>query len=170
MFWEVNYEGGSFAWLAGSLDFAPMGIDNGFGDGESQSIAAVGLGPRLITAVKALENLGEVNGRNAWAGIVYLQADEAVFGSNFSLNLAMLGVILEGVGQQVGDDLGKTGEYVFRTIKPVPYPGRTPHIHYKIRVARQGRRRPPMSVEVEIKLQFAAVRCILSVHCDLGCG
>lgn len=28
---------------------------------------------------------------------------------------------------------GSTGEYVFRTIKPVPYPGRTPHIHYKIR-------------------------------------
>jgi protocatechuate 3,4-dioxygenase beta subunit len=28
---------------------------------------------------------------------------------------------------------GSTGEYVFRTIKPVPYPGRTPHIHYKIK-------------------------------------
>jgi len=27
---------------------------------------------------------------------------------------------------------GSTGEYGFRTIKPVPYPGRTPHIHYKI--------------------------------------
>lgn len=27
---------------------------------------------------------------------------------------------------------GSAGEYYFRTIKPVPYPGRTPHIHYKI--------------------------------------
>jgi protocatechuate 3,4-dioxygenase, beta subunit len=27
---------------------------------------------------------------------------------------------------------GTTGEYLFRTIKPVPYPGRTPHIHYKV--------------------------------------
>ena len=27
---------------------------------------------------------------------------------------------------------GSTGEYYFRTIKPVPYPGRTPHIHFKI--------------------------------------
>jgi len=26
-----------------------------------------------------------------------------------------------------------TGEYYFRTIKPVPYPGRTPHIHVKIK-------------------------------------
>ncbi len=28
---------------------------------------------------------------------------------------------------------GSTGEYLFRTIKPVPYPGRTPHIHLKVR-------------------------------------
>lgn len=28
---------------------------------------------------------------------------------------------------------GSTGEYLFRTIKPVPYPGRTPHIHFKIK-------------------------------------
>jgi protocatechuate 3,4-dioxygenase, beta subunit len=29
-------------------------------------------------------------------------------------------------------DAGSSGEYYFRTIKPVPYPGRTPHIHFKI--------------------------------------
>jgi protocatechuate 3,4-dioxygenase beta subunit len=28
---------------------------------------------------------------------------------------------------------GSTGEYYFRTVKPVPYPGRTPHIHVKVR-------------------------------------
>jgi protocatechuate 3,4-dioxygenase beta subunit len=28
---------------------------------------------------------------------------------------------------------GTKGEYRFRTIKPVPYPGRTPHIHFKIK-------------------------------------
>ena len=28
---------------------------------------------------------------------------------------------------------GATGEYYFRTIKPVPYPGRTPHIHVKVK-------------------------------------
>ena len=27
---------------------------------------------------------------------------------------------------------GSSGEYYFRTIKPVPYPGRTPHIHFKV--------------------------------------
>jgi protocatechuate 3,4-dioxygenase beta subunit len=28
---------------------------------------------------------------------------------------------------------GSAGEYYFRTIKPVPYPGRTPHIHFQVR-------------------------------------
>lgn len=29
-------------------------------------------------------------------------------------------------------ETSETGEYRFRTIKPVPYPGRTPHIHVKL--------------------------------------
>jgi protocatechuate 3,4-dioxygenase beta subunit len=29
-------------------------------------------------------------------------------------------------------ETASTGEYRFRTIKPVPYPGRTPHIHVKV--------------------------------------
>lgn len=32
---------------------------------------------------------------------------------------------------------GSTGEYYFRTIKPVPYSSRTPHIHYKIQKGTQ---------------------------------
>ena len=34
---------------------------------------------------------------------------------------------------------GSSGEYYFRTIKPVPYPGRTPHIHFAVH--RQGEKR-----------------------------
>jgi len=30
-------------------------------------------------------------------------------------------------------ETGSTGEYRFRTVKPVKYPGRTPHIHVKVR-------------------------------------
>lgn len=33
---------------------------------------------------------------------------------------------------------GPDGRYAFRTIKPVPYPGRTPHIHFKVRDPRGG--------------------------------
>ncbi len=32
---------------------------------------------------------------------------------------------------------GRAGEYAFRTIKPVPYPGRTPHIHVAVKVPKQ---------------------------------
>jgi protocatechuate 3,4-dioxygenase beta subunit len=32
---------------------------------------------------------------------------------------------------------GRDGGYYFRTIKPVPYPGRTPHIHFKVKVKGQ---------------------------------
>ncbi len=32
---------------------------------------------------------------------------------------------------------GSTGEYLFRTIKPVPYPGRTPHIHFAVKAKGQ---------------------------------
>ena len=32
---------------------------------------------------------------------------------------------------------GSSGEYLFRTIKPVAYPGRTPHIHYAIKMKGQ---------------------------------
>lgn len=36
----------------------------------------------------------------------------------------------QGFGRFTTD---KNGAYYFRTIKPVPYPGRTPHIHYKVK-------------------------------------
>jgi len=32
---------------------------------------------------------------------------------------------------------GSTGEYYFRTVKPIPYPGRTAHIHYQVKVKGQ---------------------------------
>ena len=40
-------------------------------------------------------------------------------------------VNFQGFGRFV---TGSTGEYLFRTIKPVPYPGRTPHIHFAIKM------------------------------------
>jgi protocatechuate 3,4-dioxygenase beta subunit len=36
----------------------------------------------------------------------------------------------QGFGRFMTDS---TGKYYFRTVKPVPYPGRTPHIHFKIK-------------------------------------
>jgi protocatechuate 3,4-dioxygenase beta subunit len=38
----------------------------------------------------------------------------------------------QGYGQATTD---ATGGYGFRTIRPVPYPGRTPHIHFAVSAA-----------------------------------
>jgi protocatechuate 3,4-dioxygenase, beta subunit len=40
-----------------------------------------------------------------------------------------------------------TGEYLFRTIKPVPYPGRTPHIHFAVKT----KNRNPFTTQCYIK-------------------
>jgi protocatechuate 3,4-dioxygenase, beta subunit len=41
------------------------------------------------------------------------------------------------------------GGYQFRTIRPVPYPGRTPHIHFAVHVPGQGRLITQMYIEGE---------------------
>ena len=45
-------------------------------------------------------------------------------------NAAKRDANFQGFGRFV---TSSTGEYYFRTIKPVPYPGRTPHIHFLIK-------------------------------------
>jgi protocatechuate 3,4-dioxygenase beta subunit len=40
-----------------------------------------------------------------------------------------------------------TGEYYFRTIKPVPYPGRTPHVHFKVKM----RGRPEFTTQCYVR-------------------
>jgi protocatechuate 3,4-dioxygenase beta subunit len=47
-------------------------------------------------------------------------------------NAAKRDANFQGFGRFV---TGSDGQYLFRTIKPVPYPGRTPHIHYKVKHA-----------------------------------
>ncbi len=41
------------------------------------------------------------------------------------------------------------GRYQFRTIRPVPYPGRTPHVHFAVHVPGQGRLVTQMYIEGE---------------------
>jgi protocatechuate 3,4-dioxygenase, beta subunit len=43
----------------------------------------------------------------------------------------------------------RDGNYSFRTIRPVPYPGRTPHIHFAVHVPGQGRLVTQMYIEGE---------------------
>ncbi len=43
----------------------------------------------------------------------------------------------------------RDGHYRFRTIRPVPYPGRTPHIHFAVHVPGQGRLVTQMYIDGE---------------------
>lgn len=52
----------------------------------------------------------------------------------------------QGYGRMQVDE---QGYYRFRTIRPVPYPGRTPHIHFAVHVPGQGRLVTQMYIEGE---------------------
>jgi protocatechuate 3,4-dioxygenase beta subunit len=52
----------------------------------------------------------------------------------------------QGYGRTQVDE---QGSYRFRTIRPVPYPGRTPHIHFAVHVPGQGRLITQMYIEGE---------------------
>jgi protocatechuate 3,4-dioxygenase beta subunit len=46
-------------------------------------------------------------------------------------------------------EVDASGRYAFRTIRPVPYPGRTPHIHFKVHAPGVGRLTTQMYVAGE---------------------
>jgi len=69
--------------------------------------------------------------RNAVVEIWQCDANGAYLHSKTG-NLEKKDKNFQGFGRFV---TGSSGEYLFRTIKPVPYPGRTPHIHYKVKRA-----------------------------------
>jgi protocatechuate 3,4-dioxygenase, beta subunit len=46
-------------------------------------------------------------------------------------------------------EVAPEGQYAFRTIRPVPYPGRTPHIHFRVLVPGTGRLTTQMYVAGE---------------------
>jgi len=66
--------------------------------------------------------------RNATVEIWQVDAKAAYLHSR-SDNHANRDTNFQGFGRF---ETGSKGEYRFRTIKPVPYPGRTPHIHFAI--------------------------------------
>ncbi len=68
--------------------------------------------------------------RNATVEIWQVDAN-GVYIHSESNNAAKHDKNFQGFGRFV---TGSTGEYVFRTIKPVAYPGRTPHIHFAIKM------------------------------------
>jgi len=66
------------------------------------------------------------------AGVEIWQCDNnGAYLHSGTSNAGMKDRNFQGFGRFV---TGSSGEYLFRTIKPVPYPGRTPHIHFKVKL------------------------------------
>ena len=108
-------------------DHLPLDADNDLVIVGNHTTPAVGrithLGGRLLTPAgspirDAIVEIWQVDSRG-----VYLHSA--------SSSRAARDPDFQGFGRFV---TGSTGEYRFRTIKPVPYPGRTSHIHFAIKM------------------------------------
>mgnify|MGYP007037158779 CR=1 FL=1 len=85
--------------LAGDgRDFAGVFVDDPFGDGEAEAAAAGGFAAQVLTAVKAVEDAGELGGRDAHARVL----DDEALATGVDGHAAILGVF-------EGDKLGFMG-------------------------------------------------------------
>lgn len=108
-------------------DHLPLDTDNDLlvvNDGITPAVGEIThLSGRILDARgepvrNALVEIWQVDGRG-----IYLHSG-SFGGDKRDKNFQGFGRFLTGSG----------GEYYFRTVKPVPYPGRTPHIHYKVKL------------------------------------
>lgn len=103
----------------------PLDTDNDLIVVNSNLTPAVGEATHLTGRVL------DINGRPVRNALVEIwQVDnQGVYLHRGSANHAQRDGNFQGFGRCLTT---ARGEYYFRTIKPVPYPGRTPHIHFKI--------------------------------------
>ncbi len=106
-------------------DHLPLDTDNDLLIVNNQITPAVGEVTHLSGRI--LDTSGEPV-RNVLVEIWQVDANAAYIHSK-DRNRAKHDTNFQGFGRFL---TGSSGEYYFRTIKPVPYPGRTPHIHLAI--------------------------------------
>ncbi len=89
----------------------------------------LGVGEVAYVSGRVLDARGEPI-RNALVEIWQCDANGVYLHSADTANRSKQDKHFQGFGRFI---TGSSGEYLFRTIKPVPYVPRTPHIHYKVR-------------------------------------
>ena len=82
-----------------------MGLDQLFDDVEAEADAAGGAVVVLRGALERLEEAVQLGGRDRGAGVVDVQADGGRVGAGEQLDGGVGGAVLEGVGEEVLDDL-----------------------------------------------------------------
>src|SRR5262245_35393959 len=98
---EVDAEGGADVEGAGDLDGAAVGVGGGLGDGQAQP--GPDHGPGVGGPVEAVEDVVEVRGGHAHAGVGHLDDHPVALGGGGHGDGAGSGGELDGVGQQVVD-------------------------------------------------------------------
>lgn len=109
-------------------DRLPLDTDNDLVVVNDSIVPALGevtwLGGRLLTSSGAPIRNATIEIWQCDQQGVYLHSRSSGGGARKDTNF-------QGFGRFI---TGSSGEYVFRTIKPVPYPGRTPHIHVAVKI------------------------------------
>ncbi len=109
-------------------DKLPLDTDNDLIVVNDALTPAVGeitwLGGRLLTAAGSPIRNATIEIWQCDSTGVYLHSKDSGTGKKRDTNFQCFGRFVTST----------TGEYVFRTIKPVPYPGRTPHIHVAVKL------------------------------------
>ena len=103
---QKNTEDAAFSDFAFDCDCAAVGFDDGFANGQAEAGAAGGTGTRSVGTVESREEVRELIGSNSWAGVADGETGVA-FLIGPQGDGAMGGCILNGVGEEVRDDLPK---------------------------------------------------------------
>jgi protocatechuate 3,4-dioxygenase, beta subunit len=109
-------------------DHLPLDTDNDLivvNDGTTPAVGEV-----TWLSGRILDGRGEPV-RNALVEIWQCDATGVYLHSKSGGDVKMRDKNFQGFGRFL---TGSSGEYVFRTIKPVPYPGRAPHIHFAVKL------------------------------------
>ena len=84
-----------------------MDFHNGFADGQAKAAAAVGTGARFVGAVKAFKDMRQIFSRYTRSAIGDNQNCITPCAVDADANLAMWLVVVDSVGEKVGNDLAQ---------------------------------------------------------------
>ena len=82
-----------------------MRVHNGFADGQAESGAAAGASAGFVSPVKALEDLRQILGGDAHAGVGDGEDGSTIFRAGAEADFAVGLIVVDRVSEQVGEDL-----------------------------------------------------------------
>jgi hypothetical protein len=91
--------------LAGYFDAAALGVNDCFADRQAQAVATLDAGAGLVHAIEPFKQVRDVFRGDALAGVGHGKEDSVALGASREADFPLVAVEVDGVGQQVCDDL-----------------------------------------------------------------